>query len=56
MKKPKRTQYSVYLTSKQVGVVKSLATKWDQSINGTISKMLDDMIQIMVDEGVRINE
>lgn len=48
--KTKRTQYSVYLTDKQVDVVKSLADKWDTSINGTISKMLDDMITLILDD------
>lgn len=50
MKTKRRTQLSVYLTDKQVEVVKSLSEKWNKSINGTISKMLDDMITLIDDE------
>ncbi len=52
--KPKRTQHSVYLTEKQIDIVKGLADRWEKSINGTINKMINDMILIMESENVKI--
>ena len=40
-------QHSIYLTDSQVEVISRLSDTWNRSINGTIGKMIDDMVLIM---------